>query len=84
LPEQTLSLLINGGIAGIFAVFAIVLVREFIKFIREMNDSWQEFLKAEREQREKIMVTANRNMTELSTQIARLTAIIAGLEKKER
>lgn len=84
MPEQTLSLLINGGIAGIFAVFAIVLVREFIKFIREMNDSWQEFLKAEREQREKIMVTANRNMTELSTQIARLTAIIAGLEKKER
>lgn len=47
---ETLNLLINAGIAGVFAVFAIVLFREFIKFLDKQTASWQQFLAEQREQ----------------------------------
>jgi len=70
LNEQTLVLLINAGIAGVFAVFAIVLTKYFL-----------DFLKGEREQREKIMAEATKAQTELLIQLAKLAGIIDDMKR---
>ena len=44
MPEQTITMLINGGIAGVFAIFAIVLVDRFVKYLDKRECSWQQII----------------------------------------
>lgn len=46
---EHISLLINAGIAGVFAVFAIMMLQIFIKFLDSFNKGWQEFMAKERD-----------------------------------
>ena len=83
------SLLIEAGIAGVFAVFAIMLFREGAKILRSTNQMFIEFLKAEREQRMEIMTKAQENMVELTKAVQQLThpnkvATLAGSREKTK
>ncbi len=79
MPEETILTLINAGVAGVFAVFAIVLMREVIKFIGEQNQSWRAFLEDERKQRAVIMVTSQDAMNKLTGQITELSTQTANI-----
>ena len=76
---QTIDTLINAGVAGVFAIFAIVLMREVIKFIGEQNQSWRIFLEDERKQRATIMVSSQEAMKKLAEQITELTTQTANI-----
>jgi phage terminase large subunit-like protein len=77
--------LINAGIAGVFAVFAILLFREGSKTLHATQEMFVKFLEAEREQRSKIMIEANQNMQELTdaVQKANIDSSIADQLQKE-
>jgi len=64
-----ISLLVNAGVAGVFAVFAILIVREFIKFISDQNKSWQLLVKE--------LTTGQKD---LAVEMKALAAIIARLK----
>lgn len=64
-PDQ-ITLLINGGIAGIFAVFAIRLYILTLKAISEQNDRLDRFLESERKQRNTIMEHATKELERLT------------------
>ena len=79
MPTDTLDLLINAGVASVFAVFALTLVREFVKFTALQNQAWREFLEAERKQRMEIMLASQGAMNKLSEQITQITAQTSAL-----
>lgn len=71
------SLLINGGVAGIFAIFAVVMFRnftatleklsdQFAKSLHESRDDFLSFLKGEREQRLSVMNNATEKFDKLT------------------
>jgi len=45
------DVLINSGVAGAFCVFAIVVVREFVKYLSTQSEAWQKYLSAEQASR---------------------------------
>lgn len=65
---ETYVLLINAGVAGIFAVFAIVLVTVFIKHLDRQNAAWRKFLREEANQRDKMIDT----LTELTVLVKKI------------
>lgn len=67
MPEQFISTLIEAGIAGVFAVFAIFLFREGAKSLSSTQKMFIEFLEAERKQRAEIMMQANKSLVELTS-----------------
>lgn len=60
------SLLIQGGIAGVFVVFAIMMFREFLKYLAK---------------RDKITEALADNVSQLAVNIAHLTEVVSGLEQ---
>lgn len=84
------TLLINAGVAGVFAIFAIFITKEFIKFLTTQNELWRKYLDGEREQRSATMESARESMNtvatslaELSKQIAMLTQIVTRMEARD-
>jgi hypothetical protein len=77
--------LINAGIAGVFAVFAILLFKEGSKTLHATQEMFIKFLEAEREQRSKIMIEANESMQKLTDAIhkANIDSNIADELQKE-
>jgi len=86
---ETYTLLINAGVAGVFAIFAIILIREFVKFLSAQNDLWRQYLESERKQRANAMDKAytsldsvGYNLAELTKQIAILTTLVQRMEDR--
>jgi len=78
------SLLIEAGVAGVFAAFAILLFRIGAKSLRSTQQMFIDFLKAEREQRMEIMTKAQENLVELTKavqQISRNNNVAGSREK---
>jgi hypothetical protein len=44
MPDGTLNLLINAGVAGVFAAFAVILTRDFTKFLAVCMTEWRKTL----------------------------------------
>jgi hypothetical protein len=83
IPSEILTLIINGGIAGIFAVFAIQLWRMTLKSLDESRKNFMEFLDEEKKQRREIMREAQRSIIRMNDSIDKLhNAIDYGLKDK--
>jgi len=67
MPIGTESLLIEAGIAGVFAVFVIIMTREFIKYMNK---------------RDEIITNLSQNVADLTTNIAQLTQVVEALHRK--
>ncbi|MGH2621026.1 MAG: hypothetical protein ACRDHG_10720 [Anaerolineales bacterium] len=50
MPDQTLNLLINSGVAGVFAVFAVIQTREYLKAVRNGREADNSLLTKQAEQ----------------------------------
>lgn len=80
---ETYSLLINAGVAGVFAVFTIILIRVFMKYLSEQSILWRVFLKAESEERTKIMKDTNKKMAKLDETLEELCTLVKDINGKE-
>jgi hypothetical protein len=78
MPE-TYNLLINAGVAGVFAVFAVIIIREFIKHMDKQNTAWRKFLREEVAQRDKLMIGTMEEMKQLRMTLEELTAHVMAL-----
>lgn len=67
MPIDLLSTLVDAGIAGVFAVFAIVLFREFIKYLTKRDEE---------------MASVTNSVADLATGVAGLTAVITALKEE--
>lgn len=45
------DVLINSGVAGAFCIFAVVVVREFVKYLSAQSEAWQKYLASEQANR---------------------------------
>lgn len=81
---ETISTLIEAGIAGVFAVFAILLFKEGAKAMRTTQEMFIKFLEAEREQRMKIMAQANDNLKDLTVAVQRISSTASDAKPKAR
>lgn len=45
------DVLINSGVAGAFCIFAVVVVREFVKYLSAQSEAWQKYLADEQRNR---------------------------------
>ena len=80
---ETYNLIINAGVAGVFAVFALVMTREFIKHIDKKNSRSSELMKHDREQRDRIMKDAMNMMADLNKTLSDLTLAVRGVNGKD-
>lgn len=80
MPAELISTLIEAGIAGVFAVFAILLYKESTKTLHATQKMFIESIEAEREQRAKIMMMANQHLRDLAEAVERMNAA-AGVPK---
>jgi len=85
LADPTLNLLINSGVAGIFAAFAVVQTREFLKAIRhgrEANDAalvkqGEQYLTYMKEQRDAFTSA----LTGIVFEISKLATVISAMNE---
>ena len=75
MPE-TYNLLINAGVAGVFAAFTIIMIREFMKFLSEQSTMWRAFIKEETDERTKIMKDTNKKMEKLDETLEELCTLV--------
>jgi len=80
---ETYGLLINAGVAGVFAVFTIILTRGFIKYLSEQSVLWREFLKAEANERINIMKDTNKKMVKLDETLEELCTLVKAVNGKD-
>ena len=66
------DILLNSGVAGAFCVFAIIITREFVKYLSSQSQMWLEFLAKER-------ATRTEQMTSLALALQGLTKEIGEL-----
>lgn len=79
---DTYNLLINAGIAGVFAAFTIILIDRFMKFTADQTALWRDFLRSEAEQRKEIMSHAIGKLDHLDATMEELRkAVKAGNNK---
>jgi uncharacterized protein YoxC len=67
MPIGTESLLIEAGIAGVFAVFVIIMTRETFKYMNK---------------RDEIISLLSKNVADLTQNIAELTVVVEKLHRK--
>lgn len=72
---EHISLLINAGIAGVFAVFAIMMLQIFIKFLDGFNKGWQEFMAKERD-------TTTRALNDVTAELKAIAQILIRHDKQ--
>jgi len=83
MPGDVINTLIEAGIAGVFAVFAILLFKEAMKSLKTTQEMFIQFLQAEREQRMKIMAQANENLKELTVAVQKINGGQRSREKTQ-
>ena len=81
--DATYNLLINAGVAGVFAVFAIIIIDRFMKFISARDDVWREFLKDESAARAKLIEDSTHATEKLDTTLDELCAVVKANGMKE-
>lgn len=81
---ENYSLLINAGVAGVFAAFAIVMIREFMKFLSEQSTMWRAFIKEETDERTKIMKDTNKKMVKLDETLEELCTLVKASNGKRK
>jgi hypothetical protein len=81
--SSTYNLLINAGVAGVFAVFTIILVDRFMKFTTTQTAMWKGFLKEEAKQRERIMDDAIGKLEKLDTTMEELCKLVETQNDKD-
>lgn len=67
-----INLLINAGVAGVFAIFGIVLIREVTKFLTDQNNLWVEFLRQERDSRIALWTRVDESLRNLDKAVSDL------------
>lgn len=70
MSPETITLIIQAGIAGVFAVFAIVTTNSFLKF-----------LEGERKQRASIMKDSQKVQVEMLTTLVAMTVVLNDLKE---
>jgi len=76
---STLNLLVNAGIAGVFAVFALVLVREFLTYLRLQSEQWRDFIAQQGEKTDMALEKSNERSEQLGKAIAHLDGTVRAL-----
>ncbi len=81
---ETYNILINAGVAGVFAIFAIVIIDRFMKFITARDNIWREFLRDESKSRDKLIADSTKATEKLDTTLDELCSVVkANGVKKE-
>lgn len=81
---EVINLLINAGIAGLFAAFALYLTRMFIAFIEKQRQDLVSLLDKERSQRDRTMEAAQSSLNLLTQEVTKLVEAVNVLESQVR
>lgn len=69
---STINLLINSGVAGVFALFALKIFDRFTAYMEKRDQAFLAFLEGERSQRMQVMGDAQEAMTRLIEILGRI------------